>query len=154
MRKEYRGKHLNKDLESKRWLSVVGFLISITLLSFAIFLSINQENIDRLASVNEYDVSNYTMATSSEINSSINDILSNDISTTAPIVINELNEANVVSNDITSIKNEVENETNKNDIQTNSNSDTNEENLEIDQEEEKKESKQFIMPVNGEIYKE
>lgn len=154
MRKENRGKHLNKDLESKRWLSVVGFLISITLLSFAIFLSINQENIDRLASVNEYDVSNYTMATSSEINSSINDILSNDISTTAPIVINELNEANVVSNDITSIKNEVENETNKNDIQTNSNSDTNEENLEIDQEEEKKESKQFIMPVNGEIYKE
>lgn len=148
MRRENRGKHINKNLESKRWLSVVGFLISITLLSFAIFLSINQEKIDRLASVNEYDVSNYTMATSSEINSGINEILSNGISTTAPIVINELNETSTVSN--TNMENKVENKTEE--IETKSESDK--KNQEIQQEEEKEETRQFIMPVNGEIYKE
>lgn len=157
MRKENRVRHVNKDVESKRWLSVVGFLISITLLSFAIFLSINQEKMDRLASTNEYDVSNYTMATSSEINSSINNILSNSINETASSITNQLNETNTIKTSVP--ENSIQNEVNEDNLRFRNNATEQEEIQEQEQQEqpqteEKKESKQFIMPVNGEIYKE
>ena len=89
MAKENKVKHTNNNNESKRWISVIGFFISVTLLAFAIFLSIKQEKVDRLASTKEYEFSNYTLSTSSEINTRINSVLSDEIGSNAPIVINE-----------------------------------------------------------------
>ena len=37
------------EISKRKWYSVIGFLISITLLSIAIFMSINQENNERLS---------------------------------------------------------------------------------------------------------
>ena len=38
---------------SAKWLGIVGFLIAIVLLAIAIFLSVNQEKMERLSKLNE-----------------------------------------------------------------------------------------------------
>ena len=161
MLRENRNMHSKKDVDTKRWLSVVGFLISVSLLSFAIFLSINQENMDRLAAVNEYDVSNYTMATSSEIKSSVNNILSNKTNENKTIIANETNEVttNNIAENITpqnqtnsEILQETSTEAYSEEESDESNQTNNEQQVE-EQEEQKDHKQQFILPVNGEIYK-
>lgn len=61
-----------EEISNRKWFSVIGFLISITLLSIAIFLSINEENNERMAKINETD--NLTKIASSEISKSVNEV--------------------------------------------------------------------------------
>lgn len=152
-------------VESKKWLSVVGFLISVTLLSIAVFLSINQEKMDRMAKSREYDVSNYTLSTSSEINSGINEILSNNVNNTAKIILNEVNEnitvnTNTITDNSAVQQDNDDNQQNKivedNEEKVQENKESQEHETEQAQEQTPNEEppKQFIMPINGEIYKE
>ncbi|MBR3249568.1 MAG: M23 family metallopeptidase [Clostridia bacterium] len=155
MAKENKVKHTNNNNESKRWISVIGFFISVTLLAFAIFLSIKQEKVDRLASTKEYEFSNYTLSTSSEINTRINSVLSDEIGSNAPIVINETieeqdNNMVIIEESAPKSNNEKnEEDENKNDYSNQAEDKIN--NQEIKEESEKK---QFIKPVEGDIYKD
>lgn len=150
MRKENNRVKNNLD-DRKKWINVLGFVFSVVLLSIAIFLSINQAEIDKLASIDEYTISNLTLATSSEMGKGVNEVVIEEDNSSNRLIINEVeNETKEIntSNKSEEIKeNNVETEEKNNDeIKEN-----NEKNTTADSEEEKK---QFIKPLDGEVYKE
>ncbi len=144
----------NKHLEYKadnKWISVIGFIFSVALLSIAIVFSINQEKVDKLASSKDYTMTNMTLTASSEISKSINEVAETNEISSGPIIVPSEEKNNK----------EIEKET-KDSVsdKTNGLNETkiaNESEIKI---EEKKEeitdevNKQFVKPVNGDLYKE
>lgn len=144
-----RKKNTKESTEGKKWLSITGFLFSVTLLTIAIFLSINQEEVDKLATSKEYTMSNMTLTASSEISKSINEVTENNVTDNGPKLIGGANE-NTINTSVTESNKE---ETNKiEEVKEESGSQSEE--VEENKTTESTETKQFIMPVNGEIYKE
>lgn len=153
----------NNTVERRRWFSIVGFLCSVTLLSVAIFLSINQEQSDKLALINETVTTNVTKLASSELSKSVNEVKSSTNSYEPnPIILNETTnnivKSNSHENEVIKTTTEISemSENNKNETTSNEqNEDTQNEQNKVNNEkvEEKQEKKQFIMPVEGEIYK-
>ena len=151
--------------EKTRYWSVIGFLASITVLSIAFFMSINQEEMDHIAQINNNEISNSTLTASSELSKTINEIASVNMIKKENIVNNETinTETNVPSNKVINTTvvdtnaeaenyNEVENiekETEK--IEEEEEQEQTENKTEEKQEESKN---KFIKPVDGEIYKE
>ena len=160
MRRENRGNEKNRELTSeitrRKWLSIIGFTVSILLLSIAIYLSIQEENNQRLATSNTI-YSNTTVTTSSELGRSINELTSNN--TNNNIVISEKKiENKIAENEVEEEKknNDEPKETeehNQSDVRQVSNSE-NRQNANNNTKEETKIEVQFIKPVEGEIIKE
>ena len=141
--------------KDKKWLSMVGFILSMGLLVIAIVLSVNQEKIDKLASTNEYYLANTTMSASSEISKSVNDILADKKIGGEPVIINNANENELGNTEtIDEDKNNEEENIAKYIYDTEEVSSQKSYNENINETVENEENKQFIMPVNGEIYKE
>lgn len=146
--------------DKRKWYSVIGFLISIVLLSIAIFMSINQERTQRLARLSS---DNTVEVASTDINKGVNQsskmlALSN---TEAENTVSE-NETLDTSENIINTENNISNnieqensiqesngesaEVQKNEIEeNNTNSDEN-----VTEQEKKSTENQFIKPVEGE----
>ena len=138
---------LQNNNEKRKWLSIVGFVIAIILLTIAIELSVNQEKINKIASSNEYSLSNVTLTASSEISKSVNNSV--DVNN-QPVVINKIDDNTIESNEIEDKNIKESNEESKHE----NNSSKGGENPVLIVENKENEKKKFIMPVNGEIYKE
>ena len=141
---------LQNSGEKRKWLSIVGFIFAIILLTIAIELSVNQEKIDKLASSNEYSLSNVTLTASSEISKSVDNVNNSIDVNNQPIVINNTDESITKSNEI---KEESRKESNI-ESEFDENTSKEDENLATQIDNKENEKKQFIMPVNGEVYKE
>lgn len=147
MRKKGR-KHL-KDKADNKWISVIGFIFSIALLSIAIVFSINQEEIDKIAESKDYSMSNMTLTASSEISKSIDDVTEKNEINSEPIIIS--NEEKNEKEEEKQIEDKIDIESELNNSKTvNTNEITNEEK----KEEPNEEKRQFIKPVNGDLFKE
>lgn len=156
-----KSRRLNKKkentIDNKKWFNIVGFCFSIGLLCIAIVLSVNQDKIDKLASASEYSLSNTTMSASSGISKSVNDVVSDRKIVGEPGIVNS-----IISNEVNEIKEEEQKEDEENlnvakyvfDNKENDSQDSIEKENYEENEDSKKEIKQFIMPVNGDIYKE
>ena len=149
MRREKRKTQKTKDLDDKRkYLSVIGFLTSVALLSIAIFLSIKQEQTDRIAALNDYTTSNVTLVASSEISKSINEVVSTKSET---VNSNEKEISNEVDNSTIEVTNENEENVNNTNSQEKKEEIIQSENVSNEKE---NQNKQFIKPIDGDIYKE
>ena len=166
-----------------KWVGVVGFLIAVTLLTIAIFLSVNQEKMERLSKLNETISGNQTEAASSILSKNVNEIKANEILGTADKddKLNTLNKTlensdNSKSTDKPDLKktesdikegsktNEVKTETNnsnnqntiKSDINKNKANDNKKTSKSKTNESSEKEenSSQFVKPADGEILNE
>lgn len=185
MRRENRknNKREVEEISKRKWFSVVGFLISITLLSIAIFLSINEENNERMAKIDN-NATNLTRVASSEISRTINEVKeenSEKQTQVAEIGNNELfaNYIKETSNSELENKNsetntektstgmsESEGENNNANVNANTNENgnqtqqTNAETQQVNSQEsqnssnQENSSQQFIKPVEGSIIKE
>lgn len=142
-----RDKRENKDVkENKKVLSVIGFLLSITLLSIAIILSINEESnqeqakLNRNLSITNTATNTITKKVSSELSKTINEVKQEN-----KIESNQTNnnvENNIKTYEETKINNE--DDSNKNNKESNNSKNEVEEN---------KNTTEFIKPVDGEIIK-
>ena len=76
---------------SAKWLGIVGFLIAIVLLAIAVFLSINQEQNERLSKLNEIKEQKQAETASSMLSKNINEVKANEILGTASVDNNSVN---------------------------------------------------------------
>lgn len=157
-------KQNENDISKRKWYSVVGFLISITLLSIAIFMSINQENNERLARLNSTDVS------STELTRDLNEVKADKTKQTLMNLLTG-NEVNQIDNNVQANGNVSENtsasatnSTSENYVNANSNTVENEQNEEEkegnqtneisnngeEQTNNKDNKNEFVKPVEGE----
>lgn len=158
-------KQNENDVSKRKWYSLIGFLISIVLLSIAIFMSINQERTKQLASLSS---ENAIEVSSKDVNRNINQAgkmleisnnsidsanlnsITNETSTNIIDDINTLEESNAQLNET-----QINNETQETDVinnqdkgQEENTDETNKQNEEIN--ENKLNPDQFIKPVEGE----
>ena len=147
MRKKGR-KHLKVKADNK-WISVIGFIFSISLLSIAIVFSINQEEFDKIAESKDYSMSNMTLTASSEISKRIDDVTANNEIKTEPIII-----SNEEKNEKEEEKKIEDNSVIETDLNNSKTVNTNEITNEEKKEEPNEEKRQFIKPVNGDLFKE
>lgn len=172
MEKDKRKNVKQNDNERRKWYSLVGFLISIILLSIAIFMSINQERTQRLASLNSgntIEVSSTNRNTSidrtgkmlalsnseeeSTVNNTTNEVETNIENATS---VNVATENNVPSNSQEEAKSNITQESNVQVNEGNQSSNNTENNQQKasnnnnKQEENKLNPNQFIKPIEGE----
>lgn len=158
-------KQNENDVSKRKWYSLIGFLISIVLLSIAIFMSINQERTKQIASLSS---ENAIEVSSKDVNRNINQVgkmleisnnsidsanlnsITNETSTNIIDDINTLEESNTQLNET-----QINNETQETDVinnqdkgQEENTDETNKKNEEIN--ENKLNPDQFIKPVEGE----
>ena len=146
-----REKREGDDKEEKRkWISVIGFLVSITLLSVAIIMSMNQESnsakIAKTNNTNSYTITEASKTLSKDINevrssNSANETITKD----EKILDNSINIENTKNN-----SNVNETNANANEARGNQNVD-NDANSKKTKSEDNQEDKSFIMPVDGKI---
>lgn len=156
-------KQNENDVSKRKWYSLIGFLISIVLLSIAIFMSINQERTKQLASLsseNAIEVSSKDVninqagkmleVSNNSIDSANLNSITNETSTNIIDDINTLEESNAQLNET-----QINNETQETDVinnqdkgQEENTDETNKQNEEIN--ENKLNPDQFIKPVEGE----
>ena len=148
-----------KNVSNRKGWSIVGFLISILLLTIAIVLSMNEEKATREAKINEKminsEVRESIEQTSSEISKTVNQVKS--INSIENEVNNEINATNQISNNEQNKDNEInaneqtnqiaENKINEN-VQANEVQQPVQNDENIDKE---TTNEQFIMPIEGEI---
>lgn len=170
--KKNNAKQNQNEISKRKWYSVIGFLISITLLSIAIFMSINQENNERLARLNTTDVSSTELTRKlneikkEELNNAIQSVSTNnnviesklldDNTTTHSVNANTIDNTVDTNSNNTEKNNESENnETNQEQSNENTNTDKNQEQENTTNNAENTEGKsnkeQFIKPVEGDI---
>lgn len=170
--KKNNAKQNQNEISKRKWYSVIGFLISITLLSIAIFMSINQENNERLARLNTTDVSSTELTRKlneikkEELNNAIQSVSTNnnviesklldDNTTTHSVNANTIDNTVDTNSNNTEKNNENENnEINQEQSNENTNTDKNQEQENTTNSTENTEGKsnkeQFIKPVEGDI---
>ena len=136
-----------KTTYNRKWYSILGFLISILLLTVAIILSMNEEKAVREAKIDQ-SISNSSKIeqASSDVSKTVNEVKSqNDIENMAQREVNPLNEIN--TNTI-----ERNSQEEQNTINDKESTDNKEENItKEDISEEKAEEVKFIKPVDGEV---
>lgn len=173
MEKDKRKNVKQNENDRRKWYSLIGFLISIVLLSIAIFMSVNQEKTQRLAQLNSgntIEVSSTNRNTTidktgkmlalsnSEAESVVNNSTNEILNTSANITNIENNtSANIATENTTSENIATENNVQESNAQANepqeNNEQINEENQNTnnnEQEENKSNPNQFIKPVEGE----
>lgn len=162
MERENRKKENNiAEVNKRKWMSILGFLASIALLTIAIFLSINEENKGRLANLENYkSTQNLVQMANSELSKNVNEVKK---ANSENIMTNKTNNSITENNDsknTTTIETAADANTNttvETDIDTKTSS---VEEYEEDNENENENNnnnnnnKQFIKPVDGEIIKE
>ena len=151
--------------EKTRYWSVIGFLASIIVLSFAFFMSINQEEIDQVAKQSSDDATNVTLSAASELSKTVNEIASVNMTKSQNTTKNEITNTatdstnNIVTNraiNTTVIKTDTTEEQHNEKDKTAISEQKDEEQEQSEQQSEPKEESrsEFIKPVDGEIYKE
>ena len=170
MEKDKKKNVKQNENDNRKWYSLLGFLISIVLLSIAIFMSVNQEKTQRLArlsSENTVEVSSTNKNTSidtsgrmlalsnSEAESNVNNI--NEIVNTSDNIVNTENSAsaNIVTDNNEQANGEQESNAQINNAQNETNEGNEENNNEQSNEDNKQEGNktnpnQFIKPIEGE----
>lgn len=153
MRREKRNENKeNKD--NKKVMSIIGFLISITLLSIAIILSMNDEKATREAKKNivQYNQAANILAleqASTDLSKNINEIKNqNSINTVAQTEVS--NNTSVSQENNTKI-NQTDSKQDNNKANNTSTSKSKENHVNNETKEETKVKEQFIKPVDGEI---
>ena len=172
-------KQNQNEISKRKWYSVIGFLISITLLSIAIFMSINQENNERLSRLNTTDVSSTELTRKlneikrEELNNAIQSVAENNTTVESSLLdnsnsTNSTTDKNAVDTNSNSIENRNNvsnsnnadnsnnvgnNSDNSNQVQANENTNSNEtkEQEKNTNNNENSNKEQFIKPVEGEI---
>ena len=117
---------------SAKWLGIVGFLIAIVLLAIAVFLSINQEQNERLSKLNEIKEQKQAETASSMLSKNINEVKANEILGTASVDNNSVNGLSNSANGLAEVSSsaKVTENNNNNNSKNNTNSTLNENNNE------------------------
>lgn len=139
-----------ENVYNRKWLSILGFLISIFLLTLAIVLSMNEEKVSREAKLNIVNINSQDIdvleQASSELTRSVNEMQQEN-------TLNEVEMLNEIDSNTVS-QNIVENNSakeEKNDENKQNNSENNINSVQENKTNESKVVEQFIKPVDGEI---
>lgn len=142
----------------RKWLSIIGFIVSIVLLLIAIVLSANEEKLARETRTNKNEV--VIEQASSELSKTINEILGNDVSgreVSENVTVNEINSVSSsqgedAANQGTSSQQDQGTSTQQTQDTSNQQTQMNSEaQVNNNQVNEVKVEEQFIKPVDGEI---